>query len=701
VKLKKGWKQIVFVALVAAVAVSYIITSLLVRLKTGFEMDMVDTLATPTYIYDHVMTDENLKMIVLFIPVICLAVALYLLRKNIFAESDYESASGFGIKGTAEWGIPSSYVDDEVFSKQSRFYKNDFAKTVQNMREGVIVGKVPGKNQALVIPDNTKLDTKNVLVHAPTGGGKGQSYVLTNLINIRNENLIVIDPKGENYELTSQLKRDQGYKVYNIDFVNFNQSRYNPLDYVKNDEDANNIADIITMNATSKDGNDFFASRAKAILAALISYVKSIYTKEEANMATLIDVYNNYVADEKTCEQWLQKIPDDNPAKPALLAALQALKSDTRASVIGNFDDIIATFVQQRVKEMTKVSDFDFREFQKQKSVVYVKIKIPYNEKKALTSMFFSQMIDTFFSIGEEQKDTIRLNIPVHFMLDEFANIGKIPNYDATLAFCRGYNIFMHTIIQDISQIQEENMYGKEKTKTIIANHSAKLLLKIGEQENAKYWQEHLGNKTAKYKSESTSISKQGKSTNLSDVYEEVPLMPTNELLEMNEQKAVLILTGFKPLFVDKAWQFQVFKGLLTNSNRQYCYEESRKALGYNTPVYQDEEQVESNNNVFEEFQNENTVNQIQGHIHEIVNDTLSDEAKKEFAEKKMYVKHFEAEQSQVDAKNENLSPFERLQRKTKSDQAEFSHNTLNANKVYTAIDKGQEETADDIINSI
>src|SRR5699024_3815991 len=203
-----------------------------------------------------------------------------------------------------------------------------------------------------------------------------------------------------------------------------------------------------------------------------------------------------------------------------------------------------------------------------------------------------------------------------------------------TLSLCRGYKIYMHTIVQDISQIQDKKMYGPEATKTIISNHSAILILKVGEKEGAKYWSDWLENTTVKYKSESKSISRQGKTTNISDVIEGRALLPANELMAMEKDRAYLILKGQNPLKVEKAWQFKLFPNLLFNKKQQPNYNENREKLGYTTAPVED---VESEDNIvyFEEYQKnqyqKDITTEVSEEINKKVNITIEDE--KEFKE--------------------------------------------------------------------
>lgn len=624
-KLKKGWLGVVAIGTLTSLFLSYVLIGMIFKYGSGSNEEIVNVLLHPSYIYNYVINDENLIKIVPFIPILMIAVILYMLRKN-FLDLKYDDASDFGVKGTARWGTIDSVTNGKILARSNiSFSRKNFKKGLE-MQEGIIVGKAPKQDRALIIHDDTNLDNKNVFISGSSGSGKGQSHVITNIVNNRTENIIVIDPKGENYAYTHQLKRDQGYKVYNIDFANFSESRYNPLDYVTNDEDATKISEIIARNSADDVKMDFFTERAQALLASLISYVKSEYPKQHANMKKVIEVFNKYISDPEDTEKWLENMDDNNPAKGLLVSVLGDLGSpNTRSSVTSSFQSLISIFQRQRVSKMTEVSDFMFDDFENEKSILYVKIAVPTNPFKALTSVFFVQMIDRFFDLGD--RDPLgKLKIPVHFILDEFPNIGRITGYQETLALCRGYRMYMHTIIQDISQLEQRNMYGKETTRSIVSNHSTKLILKVGEPETAEYWSKWFGETTIKYKSESSNYGKQGKSTNHSDVYDRKKLLPENELMKMDENEAYLLMIGCHPLKIEKSWQFMLYPNLLSDANRELNYNNVRSKIGFTNPIH-----VEKNANknikpsVFEDYQTKKEAMILEDRANETMNSIIEE----------------------------------------------------------------------------
>lgn len=598
-KKGKGTRARIIVSIILILLVSYLICSLTYGIFT--QIALTDAMLSPFETFEF-LSEATLE--VLLIPILLSVIFAYWIINSIdIWDKSKDDESNFGVKGTAKWGNAEEKTDGKTFSTKSEFSKKHFKKAM-TMEEGIIVGRVPNKNKTLIIHDKTDLETMNVFVNGPSGSGKDQSYIYPNLVNIRSHSIVVIDPKGESYNATAQLKRDQGYKVYNVDFAEFSESRYNALDYVKNDEDAETVAFTIASNNKEKDG--FFKERATSLLSALITYVKSTYPKKEANMEKVIYIFNKYVSDAEICEGWMNDMPEDHPAKGLLESVLSSLSSEnTRSGVTSSFQSLVSAFQLNRIKQMTEVSDFTFDEFQEHKSILYVKLKVPTNPYQTLTSIFFNQMIDRLFELGS--KNTAKygaphLDIPIHLILNEFPNIGKVNGYEKTLSLARGYKIYIHTIVQDISQLQDKHLYGLEATKTIISNHSAKLILKVGEKDGAKYWSDWLDDTTYSYKNPSIQQSKQGVSKSVSTVYERRRLMPANDFLKMDGETAYLILSGQDPLKVSKSWQFKVYPGLLFNKDRIFCYNDSRKQLGF----VDEPSNLEIKNNVsfsFEDYQ--------------------------------------------------------------------------------------------------
>src|SRR5699024_10936056 len=117
----------------------------------------------------------------------------WFLSKMRLVEHTYEDAHDFGVHGSARFTEPSQVLDDKYFSKHNRYQPKSPEKTLTSLANGLIVGRVPGKKQVLVIPRSTEIDNRNVYIVGSSGSGKGQSYVIPNLVNNKEETIIATD----------------------------------------------------------------------------------------------------------------------------------------------------------------------------------------------------------------------------------------------------------------------------------------------------------------------------------------------------------------------------------------------------------------------------------------------------------------------------------------------------------------------------
>lgn len=556
-KLQKGAGVKIGIIVLLSLLVGYVLTGFLrfINVKGDLNAILLDVSGTLSFI-----TEQADRQTQLLVGMLCVVFFGWFLSKMRLFEERYEDAHDFGVHGSARFTPPHEVINGKHFSKQNKFYPSQPEKTLSALENGLIVGRVPEKKQVLVIPRSTEIDNRNVYIVGSSGSGKGQSYVIPNLLNNKEETLIVTDPKGELFDQTAAIKREQGYEVFQIDFINFNQDGYNLLDYVFDDQDAQSVSVTIAKNSTKDGKEDFFMERAQKMLAGLIVYCKTEIPG--ASMQDVLDVFNEKVApDEETFREWVdEELGKGHPAYE-LLKGLTTLGGNTRASVTSSFASQVSIFTLKKISDMTRKSDFNFREFQKQKSILYVKLPMDENPFTALTSVFFDQLISQFYRMADENKG--KLKIPTIFLLDEFANIGKIEKYGRVLATCRGLGLSMNTIVQDNGQI--ESIYGKEMARSILSNHDTLLYLRSKDMETIKYFSQLAGETTAKIQTGSSSQSggfmsgKSSASRSQSEQYVKRSLIPEGDLASISRDDCYLFVSGLHPMKLQKAWQSEVF----------------------------------------------------------------------------------------------------------------------------------------------
>lgn len=583
-KLKKGAGAKLFVAIILTVVVAYAISGLTYGIFAKIEL--LDALKDYEGIWNFLLTTERMNLLIPGIGTIfCLG--WFLKTFDIF-EKKYEDADEYGLHGTSKWADIDVLRNGKTFSKpKDSKYSNRSLEKSLDMENGYILARKPNSKDVIIMPDQTDIDNQNIMVIGSSGASKSQAYVIPNLVNVRNKSIIVTDPKGELHDLTAQLKADQGYKVYQIDFIHFMQSRYNPLDFVETDLQAQTVANTIISNFEGEGGGDnaFFKNSATNMLSALIIYVKATYPKEEANMSTLIDVYTNYVQNEETFNDWIETVPDDHPAK-SMLNSILDLTGNTRGSVTSTLNNGLSIFKLQKVRHMTKVSDFRIEDFVNEKAILYVKLSMEDNTFSPLTGVFFSQMIDVLYAIAKESPGQT-LPRKVLFLLDEFANIGKIDKYSKVLATCRSTGLAMHTIIQNIAQLEKRKMYGKEEARDILSNHDTTIILRVKQDDTAttKWISDSLGDTTKKQEKVSYSHGKNGTNKSINHEYVKRPLMTPEEIGSLKREECIIMVSGHDPMFCHKAFQFKIYEGLLTDKNRKPNYNNVREKLGFTTPL--------------------------------------------------------------------------------------------------------------------
>lgn len=541
---------------------------------------------------------------VLLVPLSIFAGFIWAFQTQFSVKEKYEEADEYGIHGTSKWASPLDLMNGKIFIKKSKSGYGNSKKTL-SLPSGYILGRVPDKKKLIVMDDQTDIDNQHMLVVGSSGASKSQSFVIPNLINVKDKSIIVTDPKGELYNMTAQLKADQGYKVYQIDFVHFMQSRYNPLTYVETDIQAQQVANTIISNFEGEGSGDnaFFKNNATNMLSALIIYVKAEFPQEQANMATLVDVYTNHVQDEEKFEEWFEQIPVDHPAKK-MLASILDLTGNTRGSVTSTLNNGLSIFKLKKVQHMTAVSDFRFEDFVDDKSVLYVKLSMENDTFNPLTSVFFAQMIDIFYDIAKMSPNET-LKRKVLMLLDEFANIGKINNYSKVMSTSRSLGLIMATVIQNKAQLEKRNMYGKEEAKEIMANHDVKLILRADktDSDTTKWISESLGNTTVKQNKSSLTKSEKSASRSINHEYVKRPLMTPEEVGSLKKDESIIIVSGYNPIFAKKAFQYEIYPNLITNKKRELNYNKMRNKLGYNTPLMPKNNFTEFKDETFSDYQ--------------------------------------------------------------------------------------------------
>ena len=469
------------------------------------------------------------------------AAIVYLIILNRGGEARDEQNfkySGEGTYGTAEW------MNDK---ERNKVFKIENIKKA----EGIILGKTGLKSKNVVtIPHNTYYN-KHILVLGGSGSGKSRKYVRNNIISLSkaNQSMIVTDPKGELYRDTAKMLENEGYTVKIFNLVNpIHSDRWNPLSEVVDDLSAQLFSEVVITNTRTsvKVGGDPFWDRAEMnLLKALALYVTKEYRKD--NKATMESLYSLLSCGSSSeIDKTFKNLPLGHPAKAPYNIYAQS-NDNVRTGVVIGLGTRLQVFQNKIIQGLTEVNDIDLLEPGKSKCAYFCIMSDTDSTLNFLSSLFFSFL---FIDLVKYADSTVtgKCNPEVNFLLDEFSNIGEIPDFTKKISTIRSRALHCSIIIQSIPQIQ--NRYPLNGWQEIMGNCDTKLVLGCGEKLSAEYVSELLGQATIR-------VTSRQKKLGLDEILDygretksvgKRSLLNPDEVMKMSSDKCIAMLRGEKPL---------------------------------------------------------------------------------------------------------------------------------------------------------
>ena len=390
-----------------------------------------------------------------------------------------------------------------------------------------------------------------------SGAGKSASYVIPNACQLLGS-YVFTDPKGELYDKTAGYLKEKGYKIKVLNLVRPQKSDgYNPLLHIKNEIDVDVIANTIVkgQGESVKSSDPYWDDMAEMLLKALIYYLKAVRPPEEQNLAScaeLVRAANNNGGD-NLLTNLMNQLPFDHPARMNY-KSIEIAPEKTYGSILSSLQSKLGKFDSREIAELTSTNTIDFEEIGKEKTAVYVISSDTHAAYDFLLTIFFSHMIQQLYDYADECGGA--LPVPTYFILDEFANIGKIPDFDKKISTSRSRKISFSVILQNLDQL--EAVYDKAH-ETIMGNCDTHLFLGSNSQKTVEYFSKALGEKTIFRESESVNKDradwKQGKS--VSDQNMARALLTPDELRRMDNDECIIYEKGIKPIKAAKYYYYK------------------------------------------------------------------------------------------------------------------------------------------------
>ncbi|WP_347401526.1 VirD4-like conjugal transfer protein, CD1115 family [Enterococcus sp. DIV1298c] len=399
---------------------------------------------------------------------------------------------------------------------------------------------------------------KNVIVVGGAGSGKTRFYVKPNLMQLHSS-YVVSDSKGLLLSETATMFKEAGYEIKVFDLITReNTDFYNPFTYIRSEDDILKVVNNLIKNTSDpekKGGDDFWEKAETALLMATFSYLLQEVDEEDQTLTNVVEMVRlaNCPEDVPDYVSPLDVIFNELEEKdPANFAVAQykifKLAGDrTAKSILVSLGVRLSPFDIPNIKKIVSKDTLALDTVGDKKTIIYILLSDTDTSFNFLASMLYQQLFD---SLVYKADNVYKGRLPHHVrcVLDEFANIGQIPDFEKVISVIRSREISVNVILQNISQLK--NLY-KDTWETIIGTSDVFLYLGGMELSTHEYISKLLGKKTIQHKN--ISITK-GSNGNFSENYQKMGrnLLDVDEVANLSGTQAILKIRGIVPFISEK-----------------------------------------------------------------------------------------------------------------------------------------------------
>ena len=391
-----------------------------------------------------------------------------------------------------------------------------------------------------------------------SGSGKSASYSIPNAGQLLGS-YVFTDPKGELYDKTAGYLKKNGYEIKVLNLVNPACSDgYNPLMHISSELDVDVVANTIVKGqaAEGNKSDPYWDDMAEMLLKSLIYYLMATRPEEEQNLASCAELVRaaNNNGGSNLLTDLISQLPYDHPAR-MYYKSIEIAPEKTYSSILSSLQSKLGKFDSKEIAEVTSTDTISFEDIAKKKTAVYVISSDTHTAYDFLLTIFFAQMIQQLYDFAD--KNGGELPVPTFFILDEFANIGKIPDFDKKISTSRSRKISFSVILQNLDQL--EAVYEKSY-ETIIGNCDTHVFLGSNSQKTVEYFSKALGEKTISKDSLSKSRDKHNFWTQGYNESEQImarALLTPDELRRFDNDMCIIFEKGVNPIKARKYYYFE------------------------------------------------------------------------------------------------------------------------------------------------
>ena len=476
--------------------------------------------------------------------------------------------------GSAKW------IDEETLAS---LIESDKVTYKNNM--------IFGKEIGMSLNDRRTRRNNNLLIFGGSGTGKTRFEVKPNLLQAHS-NYVVTDPKGDLLHETGYFFEKEGYRIRVLNLIDMeNSDKYNFFEYLPSnqpDKIQSEIEKLVTnimKNAGNNEGgksapkDEFWDNATSLLLSAIFYYVK-VHIKDPAEqnltkVAELLLMANPDQSNKAELDEVFNEIESKEGSQDPCVKLYKSYKlagEKTLQSINISAVTKLSKFFIKEVQDLTTKDEINLREFANpdSKMILYVIISDTDSSFNFLVAMLYQQLFDVLFE--EARKKGGRLPVPLRMLLDEFANIGKIPNFESIISVVRSRNISVVPIFQSLAQVK--NAYDKA-ADIILDNCDTWIFLGGQSTDTTKEMSGKIGKTTIDLSIGNRTYSREGSYSESNSLIQR-DLMMSDELSKMSDDDLIVLIRGYDP-----------YKGpkFVLEEHPNYKYlEDANENLYYNPP---------------------------------------------------------------------------------------------------------------------
>ena len=394
----------------------------------------------------------------------------------------------------------------------------------------------------------------NTLVCGGSGAGKTRFYCKPNLMQA-NTSFVILDPKGEIVRDVGKLLEAKGYEIKVLDLISMEKSHcYNPFVYLRSDNDIQRLVTNLFKSTTPKgsQSNDpFWDTAASMLLLALVFYLHYEAPEDEQNFAMVMEMLRaGAIEDEEEprpspLDNLFSELEYENPEHIALkyYHSYHSGSAKTLKSIQITLAARLEKFNLESLAALTTTDELELETLGEKKTVLFALIPDNDTSFNFLVSLLYTQLFQQLFYSADHIHGG-SLPIPVHFLMDEFANVSLPDDFDKILSVMRSRSVSVSIILQNLAQLKA--LFEKQ-WESIVGNCDEFLYLGGNEQSTHKYVSELLGKSTI---DTNTYGKSSGRSGNYSTNYQISgrELLTPDEVRMLDNQYAILFIRGERPV---------------------------------------------------------------------------------------------------------------------------------------------------------